>query len=118
MLWVIWMSKLDFQLNYYFEKYKDTSIVCRNDFRQRFRKENGSFKYLEELIIMIERYQIKKYGTSIDRSNFIHSRNKEERNKVNNNYQSWKRRRLGKWKEKYLKAMIVISNSTMKWKIR
>lgn len=87
---------LQFKLNYYFEKYKDTSIVSRDNFRQKFRKENGRFKYLEELIIMIEKYQIKKYGSGIDRSDFIPSRNKAERDKVNNNYQSWKRRRLGK----------------------
>lgn len=87
---------LDFKLNYYFEKYKDTSMVSRREFRQRFKKENGEFKYLEELIIMIERYQLKKYGTGIDRGDFIPSRNKTERDRVNNNYRAKHRRRLGK----------------------
>lgn len=86
----------EFKLNYYFEKYKDVSIVRRNDFRQRFKKENGDFKYLEELILMIERYQIKKYGTSLDRADFIESRSKEERAKFNSKYQRWLKRRLGK----------------------
>lgn len=90
------MSKMDFKLNYYFQKYKDTSIVSRNDFRLRFKKENGKFNYLEELIVMIEQYQIKKYGAGLDRSDFIRSRNKTERDRVNNLYQSWKKRRLGK----------------------
>lgn len=86
----------EFKLNYYFEKYKDVSIVRRNEFRQRFKKENGEFRYLEELILMIERYQIKKYGASLDRGDFIYSRNKEERDKVNNKYNSWRKRRLGR----------------------
>lgn len=87
---------LEFKLNYYFEKYKDTSIVSRDNFRQRFKKENGKFNYLEELIVMIEKYQIKKYGTSIDRSDFVYSRNKAERDKANNKYHKWRRERLGK----------------------
>lgn len=87
---------LNFKLNYYFEKYKDTSIVSRDNFRQRFRKENGKFKDIEKLIVKIEKYQIKKYGTGIDRSDFIPSRNKVERDKVNNNYRAKHRRRLGK----------------------
>lgn len=86
----------EFKLNYYFEKYKDVSIVRRNDFRQRFKKENGEFKYLEELIIMIERYQIKKYGTSLDRGDFYIARDKKERDKANCKYHNWLRRRLGK----------------------
>lgn len=86
----------EFKLNYYFEKYKDVSIVTRNEFRKRFRKENGEFKYLEELITMIERYQIKKYGASLDRADFIESRNKKERDKANNKYYRWLKRRLGK----------------------
>ena len=90
------MDKLEFQLNYYFEKYKDVSIVSRNDFRQRFRKENGKFTYLEELIMMIERYQIKKYGSSLGRGDFIYSRTKEERDKINNKYKIWMKRRLGR----------------------
>lgn len=86
----------EFKLNYYFEKYKDVSIVRRNEFRKRFKKENGEFKYLEELIIMIERYQIKKYGASLARADFVYSRSKEERDKANNKYNNWRKRRLGK----------------------
>lgn len=87
---------LEFKLNYYFAKYKDVSIVTRNEFRQRFKKENGDFKYLEELMLMIERYQIKKYGTSLDRADYVESRNKKERDRVNSKYQRWLKRRLGK----------------------
>lgn len=90
------MSKMDFKLNYYFQKYKDASIVSRNNFRQRFKKENGKFNYLEELIVMIEKYQMKKYGTGIDRSDYIPSRSKAERDKANNKYHNWLKRRLGK----------------------
>ena len=86
----------EFKLNYYFEKYKDVSMVRRNDFRQKFKKENGEFKYLEELIIMIERYQIKKYGVALDRGDFYIARNKKERDRANSKYHNWLRRRLGK----------------------
>ena len=40
-------------------------MVTRNLFRVEFIKRHGEFKYLEELIRMIEDYQINKYGTTL-----------------------------------------------------
>lgn len=57
---------LDFKLNYYFEKYKDYPIPQVKEFREKFIKENGKFTYFRELVIMIQKYQIKKYGAIID----------------------------------------------------
>ena len=53
---------LEFKLQYYFEKYKDTSIVGTAEFKDNFKKEHGDFVLLPELINMIIKYQIKKYG--------------------------------------------------------
>ena len=56
----------EFKLDFYFEMYKDTTIINRSKFRHKFIKKHGKFQYLPELILMIEKYQIKKYGTTID----------------------------------------------------
>ena len=55
----------EFKLNYYFEILKDTSFVSRQEFREMFLKKYGKFLYLNELILMIENYQLKKYGSRI-----------------------------------------------------
>ena len=88
------MSKLDFQLNYYFQKLKDTSFVSRNEFRVMFRKKYGAFKGIEDLIRKIEEYQIKKYGCRI--ANYDVLKTSDER--IRDSILSWKRRksRLGK----------------------
>ena len=41
----------EFKLNFYFNLYKDKCLPNRDTFRKNFKKEHGSFKYLEELII-------------------------------------------------------------------
>ena len=55
----------EFKLNYYFEKYKDTPFSNRQNFKRNFIKNHGEFKYLNELIINIEKYQIEKFGNKI-----------------------------------------------------
>lgn len=55
----------EFKLKFYFTLYKDRALPNRQKFRYNFKKHHGKFKYIEELIIMIERYQIKKYGTTL-----------------------------------------------------
>lgn len=57
---------IEFQLELYFQMYKETPLVNRNDFKYKFIKKHGNFKYLPELILMLERYQIKKFGNLID----------------------------------------------------
>ena len=56
---------LEFKLQYYFEKYKDISVVSSSKFKTEFIKKEGNFDLLNELIVMIQRYQYKKYGEAI-----------------------------------------------------
>ena len=87
---------LDFKLNYYFEEFKDKSLPNRDEFRKNFKKKYGNFQYLEELIIMIERYQIKTYGETLPRNDVVDIPSKEKRHKENQ--KAWLRlkSRLGK----------------------
>ena len=62
------MGQLDFKLNMYFQLYKDTPLENRGKFRELFRKKHGEFRYINELVVMIERYQIDKYGELLYRS--------------------------------------------------
>ena len=58
-------SYLDFQLNLYFNMYKDTPLPNSDEFRKRFKRIHGKFTYLNELILMITNYQVKKYGCTL-----------------------------------------------------
>lgn len=55
----------DFKLNLYFNIYKDYPIGSRDEFRSFFWKRHGRYQYLPELILMIEKYQRKKFGMTI-----------------------------------------------------
>lgn len=55
----------EFKLNLYFNLYKDAPLIQRNDFRKKFIKKYGKFECLEELIFMIEQYQIETYGSTL-----------------------------------------------------
>lgn len=55
----------EFKLQFYFNLYKNTSMDSRNDFRAKFHKRHGEFNYLNELIRMIENYQINTYGCTL-----------------------------------------------------
>lgn len=55
----------EFKLEFYFNLYKDRPISTREEFRIKFKKTHGEFEYINELLVMIERYQIKKYGTTL-----------------------------------------------------
>ena len=56
------VGKLEFKLNYYFELYKDKSFHNAKEFKTYFIKKHGEFPYLSELYMMMDKYQIKKYG--------------------------------------------------------
>lgn len=85
---------LEFKLNYYFEKYKDSSIISCSDFKRRFIKENGNFELLNELVIMINRYQVKKYGYNL--TNFVKEyKSREDIKKEKRNSTARIERRLG-----------------------
>lgn len=55
----------EFKLQFYFNLYKDYPVVNRERFRKYFEKLHGKFRYLNELLLMIEKYQHKKFGESI-----------------------------------------------------
>ena len=71
---------IDFKLRMYFEMYKDLPLPNREKFRYNFKKKYGNYQYLEELIIMIEKHQIKTYGETL--SNYIKVRSREEGKKL------------------------------------
>lgn len=62
---------LEFKLNIYFEKYKDTCIVSITRFKEEFIKKHGEFGLLNELVIMIQKYQYKKYGNLLQSGRII-----------------------------------------------
>ena len=64
-------SCLDFKLKLYFNIYKDTPLPSSDEFRQRFIKDQGKFPYLNELIVQIINYQVKKYGCTLTNPNKI-----------------------------------------------
>ena len=85
---------LEFKLNYYFEMYKELPLPNRETFRFNFKKKHGNFQYLEELIKMIEDYQFKKYGETLN--NHYKSRNTEEAKKISYKINRREKRRLRK----------------------
>lgn len=58
-------SNLDFKLNLYFNMYKDKPLPNGDEFRKNFKKEHGKFPYLNELVVMLINYQVKKYGQQL-----------------------------------------------------
>lgn len=58
-------ENLDFKLNFYYHKYKDTPLPNSDEFRKRFERDEGKFVYLNELILMIINYQVKVYGQTL-----------------------------------------------------
>lgn len=64
-------ENLDFKLNFYYHKYKDTPLPNSDEFRKRFERDEGKFVYLNELILMIINYQVKVYGQTLPDSHKI-----------------------------------------------
>lgn len=65
---------LDFKFNYYYHKYKDKALPNSDEFRRRFRKSEGNFEYLNELIFKIINYQVKTYGATLSGGEIIRRR--------------------------------------------
>ena len=61
------MDKFEFQINYYFNMYKDEPISNAKSFKTKFIKKHGNFQYLNEVVLRINRYQVKKYGNGLVR---------------------------------------------------
>ena len=102
---------LEFKLNMYFEEYKDTSVCKTSEFKKDFIKKHGEFPLLNELIIMIQKYQIKKYGSTLDRSNFIETNKNQRRISVMEQNRNIKR--FGTKKEREARKKVV-GNDTFK----
>ena len=62
---------LEFKLNMYFEEYKDTCIVSVTRFKEEYIKKHGEFELLNELVVMIQKYQYKKYGNLLQTGKII-----------------------------------------------
>ena len=88
------MGTNEFKLEFYFNLYKDKPLKNRDEFRKNFKKVHGKFLYLPELIVRIEKYQIKKYGETLN--NFVYIPNRNERRKNNYRVNAEQKRRLGK----------------------
>lgn len=59
------MNEIEFKLQFYFNFYKDKSMINSSMFRAKFHKRHGDFKHLDKLVVAIENYQIKKYGCTL-----------------------------------------------------
>lgn len=70
----------EFKLNYYFEILKDEAFDSRKIFKEKFIKKYGKFEYLKELIIMVENYQINKFGILLSSDNY--RKNREEYSRI------------------------------------
>lgn len=55
----------EFKLNCYFAMYKDVGISNKSKFRNLFEKKHGTYDEMSNLIRMIDRYQISKYGQTL-----------------------------------------------------
>ena len=82
-------KSLDFKLNYYYYKYKDTPLPSSEEFRKNFKKREYDFPYLNELIIMIINYQVKKYGMTLQDPNKILRREIEKDGKYTKSKKTW-----------------------------
>ena len=95
----------DFKLNYYFYKYKDHSLISITKFKSDFIKNEGKFDYLNELIIMIQKYQCKKYNSLVETGKYTfndiprETQTNRERSRVVNRFGTKEERIRRKLKE-------------------
>lgn len=94
---------LEFKLNYYFEKYKDTCIVSVTKFKEKFIKKEGEFELLNELCIMIQRYQYDKYGNLVTSGRKLNTNVKK--GTYNNLENNRVRHRLGTKREREIRKL-------------
>lgn len=87
---------LDFKLQFYFEMFKDKPFKNAKVFKSEFIKQYDNFEYLNELVIMITNYQIKKYGYSLCPSYYTPKITKEDIKRITNNANHRERNRKRK----------------------
>ena len=90
----------EFKLQFYFNIFKDKTMNNIVTFKANFKKLYGDFNYINELIIMIEKYQIKKYGcvlkdfeiklTKEDCKRLAVNSNSRKHNRLKGNYEKVK----------------------------
>lgn len=73
--------KEEFKYNLYFALYKDKPFVNRERFRNKFKKEQGNYRYIKKLTLDIEEYQHKTYGQILPASDFVEVKTRQERKK-------------------------------------
>ena len=78
------MGNIEFKLQMYFSMYKDAPLENRGKFREKFKKKHGEFLYVNELIVMIEKYQIKRYGGLVGKSDIGIIKTQDEISKIIN----------------------------------
>lgn len=75
-------TMLEFKLNLYFYLMRDNSFKNNQEIKFYFQRHYGYFELLNELVIMISRYQVNKWGqTKTDGSSFKIEYNLKKQNK-------------------------------------
>lgn len=90
------IQMLDFKLQFYFKMFKDKPFKNAKVFKSEFIKQYGNFEYLNELVIMITNYQIKKYGYSLCPNYYTPKITKEDAKRISNNANHRERNRKSK----------------------
>ena len=89
--------KEEFKYNLYFVLYKDKPFVNRERFRNKFKKEQGDYRYIKQLTLDIEEYQHKTYGQILPASDFVEVKTRQERKKESQKERQRKYDRRRKW---------------------
>ena len=99
------MDKNEFEYNYYFELYKEKSVLGHEAFKGKFKKHHKTNIDIQKLIYDIEKYQIKKYG-SIKFSDCFANKvdyqkaKEKENNKIQHKLGTKAERLENKWRKK------------------
>lgn len=75
---------IEFKLNFYFEKYKDYSFKTNEEFKRMFIKKEGDFILLNELVLLVNKYQVKKFGTNLHNECDINGLSRKISKRLNN----------------------------------
>lgn len=70
------MTNEDFKMDYYFQKYKEYTMISLEYFRKEFKKTEGNYDKIDELFRKIQRHQIAKYGNVVGTGGHIFVENR------------------------------------------
>ena len=54
-----------FLFNLYFEMYKEYPTSAREEFRKMFTQRHGEYKYINELMLALQNYQVAKFKQTL-----------------------------------------------------